>query len=88
MVVASDTEFMFTVDHETNPLPLTAIVAGRIPELIVVGDTELSLGLGVAPVHSILLPQPVRHGTAVTAATSTITRAIRDIQHLPCVAIS
>ena len=88
MLVASDTEFMFTVDQETNPLPLTAIVTGSKAELIVIGDTELSRGTGVAPVHSILLPQVVSHETAIARATSKMRRAIRDIVHLPGVATS
>jgi hypothetical protein len=83
MVVARDTESMFTDDHETNPPPDTEIVAGRRAELIVVGDTELSRGTGVAPVHSILLPQVARHEIAVTTTTTEMRRATRDILHLP-----
>ena len=80
MVVASGTEFMFTADQETNPLPLIAIVAGSTAELIVVGDTELSCGNGVSPVHFMLLPQVVMHETAITTATTTKMRpAFRDV---------
>jgi len=83
MLVASGTESRFTEDQETNPLPFTAIVAGRRAELIVVGDTELSRGTGVSPVHFILLPQVVSHETPTTTATTKTRRAIRDTVHLP-----
>jgi len=79
MLVASGIESRFTVDQETNPLPLTAIVAGRRAELIVVGETELSRGTGVSPVHSILLPQVVSQETGNTMAPTEMKRAIRDI---------
>lgn len=79
MLVASGTEFMFAIDQETNPLPLTVIVAGSRAELIVVGETELSRGTGVDPVHSIRPPQAGRHDTAITTTTIEMQRALRDI---------
>jgi hypothetical protein len=74
---------MFTVDQETNPLPLTAIVTGRRAELTAVGDTELSRGSGVSPVHCILLPQVVNDEAEIRMEKTNMRRTIRDIPYLP-----
>jgi hypothetical protein len=56
MLLVNDTEFRDTVDQLTNPLPPRERLAGNTCESIVVGVTELNLGTGVAPTHSVLPP--------------------------------
>jgi hypothetical protein len=74
------TEFRYATDHDTNPLPLNMMIAGRLCELIVVGFTELSLGTGVAPIQPEPdVPQEIRSKLIPSA-----NRAAESTRNLAC----
>jgi hypothetical protein len=70
-VLASATEFRYTVDDEVKPLPESEIVVEGACESIVTGCTDFSWGAGIAPTHSDVPPQEINAIPAVAAIRRT-----------------